>query len=88
MRYTFGFLVGLPEVFVVDGVKCRVAAVAADAGAEVAVHATGEDHGVRFCQDFDGEGGLCVVRTVDYFDVGDHVGGVARGTGHGEHSTL
>lgn len=71
-----------------DGVECGVAAVAADAGAEIAVHAAGEDHGVRFCQYFYGEGILCVVRTVDHFDVGDHVGGVARGTGHGEHSTL
>ncbi len=50
----FGFLMGLPEGFVVDGVECGVAAVAADAGAEFAVDTAGEDHGVWFRQHFDG----------------------------------
>ena len=83
-----GFQVGLPETFVVDGVQCGVAAVAADAGSEIAVHSAFEDHGVWFFLHFDGEVGFREVGVIHDFDVGDHVGGLALGAGHGEYSTL
>ncbi len=73
---------GLPEGFVVDGVECGVAAIAADAGAEFAVDATPEYHRCWFRFHFDGESFFAEMSLIDNLDIGDHVGGLAGGANH------
>ena len=76
---------GLPEVFVVDGVKCGVAAAAADAGSEIAENTAREEDCGWVLLDSGDKGTAHIEAGSQEFDVGDDVGGVAHGTGHGEH---
>ena len=79
---------GLPEVFVIDGVKRGVAAVAADAGSEIAIDGAGEDRRCWVLLDSDRDGAAEVQPASEDLDIGNHVFGLTVWAEHFDQCSL